>query len=96
MGVALAKALGAAILTCIDSREILGSMQTAGKPMDPEREWTADDEREVAAIIVRFLKATGFGSLAAALEFMKEHRGTVESATVEKAFVDAFGVKPLR
>jgi hypothetical protein len=27
--------------------------------MDDEREWTADDEREVAAIIVRFLKATG-------------------------------------
>ena len=24
--------------------------------MDHEREWTADDEREVAAIIVRFLK----------------------------------------
>ena len=63
--------------------------------MDHKREWTADNEREVAAIIVRFLNATGFGSLAAALEFMKEHRGTVESAAVEKAFVDAFGVKPV-
>ena len=62
--------------------------------MDDQREWTADDEREVAAIIVQFLKATAFGSLAAALEFMKEHSGTVESAAVEKAFVDAFGVKP--
>ena len=44
---------------------------------------------------MRFLNATGFGSLAAVLEFMKEHRGTVESAAVEKAFVDAFGVKPV-
>ena len=63
--------------------------------MDHEREWTADDEREVAAIIVQFLRATGFGSLVAALEFMKEHRGTVESTAVEKAFVDTFGVKPV-
>jgi len=53
-----------------------------------------DDEREVATVMVRFLEATDFGSLAAALEFMKEHHGTVVGAKVEKAFVDAFGVKP--
>ena len=62
--------------------------------MDVESKWTVDDEREVAAVMVRFLEATDFGSLAAALEFMKEHHGTVVGAKVEKAFVDAFGVKP--
>jgi hypothetical protein len=90
----LRKPLGAAILTYIDSREILGSVQTGR-----QTQWTIRGNGQrttsVRAIIVRFLKATGFGSLPAALEFMKEHRGTVDSAAVEKAFVDAFGVKPV-
>ncbi len=53
-----------------------------------------DDEIDPAAV-VRFLKATGFSNLAAALEFIRENDGTAAAAAVEKAMPTLSGISAI-